>query len=91
MQTSILNDPYEGELFTWWMYFFGGLSKTDKQALWQIKRPQLVAVNYTGSIVNTSYSDPMATNYRSLSKRASGSAAMSSGKCWRCPTSTSHL
>jgi hypothetical protein len=63
MQTSILNDPYEGELFTWWMYFFGGLSKTDKQALWQIKRPQLVAVNYTGSIVNTSYSDPMATNY----------------------------
>jgi hypothetical protein len=62
-QTSILNDPYEGELFTWWLYFFGGLSRTDKQALWQIKRPQLVAVNYTGSIVNTSYNDPVAMNY----------------------------
>ncbi len=63
MQTSILNDPYEGELFTWWLYFFGGLSKADKTDLWTIKRPQLVAVNYTGSIVNTSYDDTIATNY----------------------------
>jgi hypothetical protein len=62
-QTSILDDPYEGELFTWWLYFFGGLPRTDRQALWQIKRPQLVAVNYTGSIVNTCYNNPIATNY----------------------------
>ena len=62
-QTSLLNDPYEGELFTWWLYFFGSLSDLDKETLWYFKRPQLVARNYTGSIVNTSYDDPIATNY----------------------------
>lgn len=62
-ETALLNDPYEGELFTWWLYFFGGLSAADKSALWTLKRPQLVAVNYTGSIVNTSYNDPIAKNY----------------------------
>ena len=61
-----LNDPYEGELFTWWLYFYGNLSTSDRTALWTVKRPQLVAVNYTGSIVNTSYSDPIATNYTDL-------------------------
>lgn len=61
--TALLDDPYEGELFTWWLYFFGGLSNADKQDLWKVKRPQLQAVNYTGSIVNTSYDDPVLTNY----------------------------
>ena len=58
-----LNDPYEGELFTWWLYFYSDLSATDKEQLWLYKRPQLQAVNYTGSIVNTSYSYSIATNY----------------------------
>jgi hypothetical protein len=44
--TGLLDDPYEGELFTFWLNFFGGLSSADKQALWEIKRPQLVSVDY---------------------------------------------
>ncbi|PCG91800.1 Hypothetical protein PENO1_060780 [Penicillium occitanis (nom. inval.)] len=44
--TSYLNDPYEGELFTWWLQFFGGLSDADIEALWEYKRPQLVSVDY---------------------------------------------
>ncbi|KAK2746476.1 hypothetical protein FQN57_003102 [Myotisia sp. PD_48] len=41
-----LDDPYEGELFTWWLYFFGGLSKQDKASLWEAKRAKLVSVEY---------------------------------------------
>jgi hypothetical protein len=41
-----LDDPYEGELFTWWLYFFGGISQEDKNLLWKVKRPQLVSVEY---------------------------------------------
>ena len=44
--SGTLNDPYEGELFTWWLYFFGGLSQKDKNLLWEVKRPQLVSVEY---------------------------------------------
>ena len=44
--SGTLNDPYEGELFTWWLYFFGGLSANDKSLLWEVKRPQLVNVEY---------------------------------------------
>ncbi|RAO69576.1 uncharacterized protein BHQ10_005588 [Talaromyces amestolkiae] len=44
--TGYLNDPYEGELFTWWLQFFGGLSDADVEALWEYKRPQLVSVDY---------------------------------------------
>jgi hypothetical protein len=44
--SGTLNDPYEGELFTWWLYFFGGLSEKDKDLLWEVKRPQLVSVEY---------------------------------------------
>jgi hypothetical protein len=44
--SGTLNDPYEGELFTWWLYFFGGISNKDKTLLWQVKRPQLVNVEY---------------------------------------------
>ena len=43
---NTLNDPYEGELFTWWLYFFGGLSDADREALWFAKRTQLVSVDY---------------------------------------------
>lgn len=41
-----LNDPYEGELFTFWLQFFGGLTDADIQALWEAKAPQLVSVDY---------------------------------------------
>ncbi|CZR60559.1 related to GPI anchored protein [Phialocephala subalpina] len=44
--SGTLNDPYEGELFAWWLYFFGGLSDNDKNLLWEVKRPQLVSVEY---------------------------------------------
>lgn len=41
-----LDDPYEGELMTWWLYFFGGLAESDKNALWTVKRKKLVSVEY---------------------------------------------
>lgn len=44
--TAVLNDPYEGELFAWWLYFFGGLSRPEKHAIWAAKRPQLRSVEY---------------------------------------------
>lgn len=44
--TGTINDPYEGELFTWWLYFYGGLSAKDKSLLWEVKRPQLVNAEY---------------------------------------------
>jgi len=44
---GVLNDPYEGELFTWWLYFFGGLARREKNLLWKVKRPQLVSVEYS--------------------------------------------
>ena len=43
-----LNDPYEGETFTWWLDLFGGLGEADKEALWQVKRPKLVRIDYEG-------------------------------------------
>jgi hypothetical protein len=60
---DLLNDPYEGELFTWWLQLFGSLPKADKTALWLTKRPQLISTEYTGSNVNTSASDRSLTNY----------------------------
>lgn len=44
--SSYLDDPYEGELFTWFLYFFGGLGEQDKKALWEFKAPQLVRKEY---------------------------------------------
>lgn len=43
---DVLNDPYEGELFAWWLYFFGGLPAKDKEAIWVAKRPKLESVEY---------------------------------------------
>ncbi|KAF2727161.1 putative GPI anchored protein [Polyplosphaeria fusca] len=38
-----LDDPYEGELFTWWLYLFSPqLTLADKENLWKVKQPQLV-------------------------------------------------
>lgn len=61
-----LNDPHEGELFTWWLYFFGPLSASCKEQLWLAKRPQLRAVNYTGSTVNTDFSYHNMSEYKGL-------------------------
>lgn len=45
--SNLLNDPYEGELFTWYLYFFStALTPTDKSALWTTKRPLLQSVDY---------------------------------------------
>jgi hypothetical protein len=44
--SSYLDDPYEGELFTWWLQFFGGLSEAEIEALWEYKRAKLVSVDY---------------------------------------------
>lgn len=65
--TSLLDDPYEGELFTWWLYFFAPqLNATDKEALWQRKRAKLVAVDYNGSVVDTAPTTGALTNYSGL-------------------------
>lgn len=41
-----LDDPYEGELFTFWLQFFAGLTDEDVKQLWQVKRQKLVSVDY---------------------------------------------
>ncbi|KAJ5963618.1 uncharacterized protein N7479_003494 [Penicillium vulpinum] len=43
---DLLDDPFEGEIFTFWLQFFGGLSKADKETLWEVKKPQSVSVDY---------------------------------------------
>ena len=54
---NALNDPYEGELFTWWLYFFADLDQDEKDYLWEYKRPQLRRVEYNGSVVDVVPSD----------------------------------
>lgn len=41
-----LDDPYEGELFAYFLHAFGGLDRREKRALWQAKRAKLVKVEY---------------------------------------------
>ncbi|CAI7565174.1 unnamed protein product [Penicillium glandicola] len=43
---NLLDDPFEGEIFTFWLQFFGGLSEADKEALWEVKRAKLISVDY---------------------------------------------
>ena len=40
-----LDDPYEGELLAFFLYFYGKDIK-DKEKIWEIKRPKLVSVDY---------------------------------------------
>ncbi|EPS34573.1 hypothetical protein PDE_09537 [Penicillium oxalicum 114-2] len=44
--SSYLDDPFEGELFTWWLQFFGGLSDLEIENLWTFKRAKLESVDY---------------------------------------------
>jgi hypothetical protein len=45
---SYLDDPYEGELFTWFLYFYGDIPAKDRELLWIVKRPQLASVDWDG-------------------------------------------
>lgn len=60
---GLLNDPFQGELMTWVLYFSGSVNKTEGQAIWKVKRPYLQAVNYTGSIVDTAHIQGGSVNY----------------------------
>lgn len=59
---SLLNDPYSGELMTWFVYF-SKVNEAEGQAIMVLKRPQLQAINYTGSIVDTSHMQGGLVNY----------------------------
>lgn len=48
------NDPFQGELLSWFIYFSSTLNQIESDLIWEKKRPQLLAVNYTGSTVDTS-------------------------------------
>lgn len=55
------NDPFEGELMSWMLYFSPGSAagggdeiSNIADAIWDVKRGQLLAVNYTGNIVDES-------------------------------------
>ncbi|KAF8155411.1 putative GPI anchored protein [Crassisporium funariophilum] len=42
-----INDPFEGQQFMWYLYLFGSLNRTEKQALLEFKRPQLVSNDWS--------------------------------------------
>ncbi|RSL90311.1 hypothetical protein CEP51_000748 [Fusarium floridanum] len=48
---TYLDDPYEGELFTYFLQFFSKLSKADKKKLWEYKRPKLEKTEYSQGAV----------------------------------------
>jgi len=81
----------------WFLYFFGGLNQTEKQALLEFKRPQLVAVDWKrpgfppitvqkGKVYLYFYS-PTPTFFL----QASGSLPMKTGAGCNFPTQMSHL
>jgi len=41
-----LNDPYEGELFAFWLVEFGGLKQADIDMIWENHLPNIVSVEY---------------------------------------------
>jgi len=41
-----LDDPYEGETFTYFLEFFGKMPKKDKHKLWEYKRAKLEKAEY---------------------------------------------
>ncbi|SPO01984.1 probable GPI anchored protein [Cephalotrichum gorgonifer] len=43
---SLLDDPYEGELLTYFIHHFSNLSDADKESLWEVKRAKLRSVEY---------------------------------------------
>lgn len=74
---TYLDDPYEGELFTYFIHLFSKLSKEEKEKLWEVKRDKLVSVEYEmggvgpitveqGTVVNLSFFEPKLTVTRLL-------------------------
>jgi len=47
-----LNDPYEGELFAFWLVEFGGLNQTDIDLIWKNHLPNIVNVEYVTTLGN---------------------------------------
>lgn len=43
---TYLDDPYEGELFTYFLEFFADMSDKDKKKLWEYKRAKLQKAEY---------------------------------------------
>lgn len=43
---TYLDDPYEGELLTYFLQFFSDLSDANKKKLWEYKRPKLESDEY---------------------------------------------
>ena len=43
---GFLNDPYEGELFQFYLIFFGGLSSDDIDLIWKRNIPNIVSIDY---------------------------------------------
>ena len=41
-----LDDPYEGELLTYFLHHFSDLSDDDKDSLWEFKRAKMASVEY---------------------------------------------
>lgn len=41
-----LNDPYEGQGFMLWLFFFGGFTSSERDMMWQVKRERLVQVQW---------------------------------------------
>lgn len=61
--TKLLNDPYQGEIMTWFLFFSGSMNETEGHKIWLVKRSQLQAMNYTGSIVDAPFTQGGAVNY----------------------------
>jgi hypothetical protein len=51
---ALLEDPYEGELFTVLLDLFSALPPADKGALWEVKRPRLLPAVYASPSANAS-------------------------------------
>lgn len=42
-----LEDPYEGELYTWVVDLFGGLTASQRLSLWELKRQHIASIQYS--------------------------------------------
>ena len=92
-----LDDPYEGELFTFFIQFFGGLSDEDIKQIWQAKAPLLVKKEYhMGNVGPITVQEGVMDFFNSINSLAhlaqgTGSPAMKHGRSWSCHTMTSTL
>lgn len=91
---AYLDDPYEGELFTYFIEFFSGLSKAEKEKLWAAKRAKLVSVEYNvGGVGPITVEQGMLPRRLCALREANhekdiGFRLMSHGRSWSFRTST---